>query len=115
MITMTLFDYYLKYTSEICQGTRPAPHGITLTQTDEMARAMELQSQITSIPLFVAQCANDDDIELPGELFDNFSLEDALAQYMEPKVIPMQASTPLRCFSTASRWTMDWCSIWPTY
>ncbi|MBQ0037268.1 MAG: hypothetical protein KBS74_01200 [Clostridiales bacterium] len=80
---MTLFDYYLKYMSEICQGSRPAPKGITLTESDEMARAMELQQQITSIPLFVAQCANEDDIEIPGELFDNFSLEDALANYIQ--------------------------------
>ena len=88
---MTLFDYYLKYMSEICQGKRQAPDGITLTETDEMARAMELQSQIVSIPLFVAQCANQDDIEIPGELFDNFSLEDALAAYVQS---PAEAPEP---------------------
>ena len=80
---MTLFDYYLKYMSEICQGNRPAPKGITLTAEDEMSRAIELQQQITSIPLFVAQCATADGIEIPGELFDNFSLEEALSQFIQ--------------------------------
>lgn len=100
---MTLFDYYLQYMSQICQGSRPAPQGITLTETDEMARAMELQKQITSIPMFVAQCANEDGIEIPAELFDNFSLEDALSQFIqmpaeeapaEPAEAPAQEQQP---------------------
>ena len=40
---MTLFEYYLQYMTQICEGTLAAPEGITLTETDEMRRAMELQ------------------------------------------------------------------------
>ena len=42
---MTLFDYYLQYMTQICEGSLTAPEGITLTENDEMHRAMELQRQ----------------------------------------------------------------------
>ena len=29
---MTLFDYYLRYMTEVWEGTRPAPEGITLPE-----------------------------------------------------------------------------------
>ena len=36
---MTLFDYYLRYMTEVWEGTRPAPEGITLPEGgDENAR-----------------------------------------------------------------------------
>ena len=36
---MTLFEYYIQYMTQICEGTLPAPAGITLTETDDMRRA----------------------------------------------------------------------------
>ena len=52
---MTLFEYYLQYMTRICEGSLEAPEGITLTETDEVRRAMELQTQIGAmgIPAFV--------------------------------------------------------------
>ena len=64
---MTLLQYYLQFVAEICEGARPLPDGITLTQTDEMRRAVELQSQIQAmgIPAFVRRCAEASGIEIP--------------------------------------------------
>ena len=39
---MTLMDYCMQYIDEIMDGKRPAPEGITLTETDPVARGMEL-------------------------------------------------------------------------
>ena len=35
---MELFDYYLRYMTELLEGKRPAPEGITLTAADEESR-----------------------------------------------------------------------------
>ena len=77
---MTLFEYYIQYMTQICEGTLPAPAGITLTETDEMRRAMELQQQISAmgIPAFVRACAAAAGDEIPQEAYDNFSMEDML-------------------------------------
>ena len=33
---MDLFSYYLQFLTEICEGTRPLPEGMTLTAQDDM-------------------------------------------------------------------------------
>ena len=78
---MTLFEYYLQYMTQICEGTLPAPAGITLTETDEMRRAMELQQQISAmgIPAFVKACAAAAGDDIPQEAYDNFSMDDVLS------------------------------------
>ena len=78
---MTLFEYYLQYMTRICEGTLAAPAGITLTETDEMRRAMELQQQISAmgIPAFVRACAAAAGDEIPREAYDNFSMDDMLS------------------------------------
>ncbi len=78
---MTLFEYYLQYMTRICEGTLAAPKGITLTEKDEMRRAMELQQQISAmgIPAFVRSCAAAAGDEIPQEAYDNFSMEDVLS------------------------------------
>ena len=44
---MTLFDYYLRYMTEVWEGTRPAPEGITLPEGgDENARIQALGQQL---------------------------------------------------------------------
>ena len=78
---MTLFEYYLQYMTQICEGTLAAPEGITLTETDEMRRAMELQQQISAmgIPAFVRACAAAAGEQIPQEAYDNFSMDDMLS------------------------------------
>ena len=41
-----LIESYLRYFSELCEGTRQAPASITLTAQDANARAAELLAQI---------------------------------------------------------------------
>ena len=59
---MTLLERYLNYLSQICEGSRKAPDGITLTKTGDMEKAIELQQQIAAIgiPEFVRLCAAQD-------------------------------------------------------
>ena len=78
---MTLFEYYLQYMTRICEGSLETPEGITLTETDEVRRAMELQQQVGAmgIPAFVRACAAAAGDEIPREAYDNFSMDDALS------------------------------------
>lgn len=78
---MTLFEYYLQYMTRICEGSLEAPEGITLAETDEVRRAMELQQQVGAmgIPAFVRACAAAAGDEIPREAYDNFSMDDALS------------------------------------
>lgn len=47
---MTLMDYCMQYIDEIMDGKRPAPEGITLTETDPVARGMELLQKVGDFP-----------------------------------------------------------------
>lgn len=53
---MTLMDYCMQYIDEIMDGKRPAPEGITLTETDPVARGMELLQKVGDFPT-LAGCA----------------------------------------------------------
>lgn len=69
---MTLFDYYLQYMTELWEGKRPAPEGITLPEGgDESARIQALGRQLQTMGMahFVRACAAQDGTELPEELF----------------------------------------------
>lgn len=69
---MTLFDYYLRYMTEVWEGTRPAPEGITLPEGgDENARILALGQQLQDMGMaaFVRACAAQDGTELSEELF----------------------------------------------
>lgn len=69
---MTLFDYYLQYMTELWEGKRPAPEGITLPEGgDESARIQALGQQLQTMGMahFVQACAAQDGTELPEELF----------------------------------------------
>ena len=69
---MTLFDYYLRYMTEVWEGTRPAPEGITLPEGgDENARIQALGQQLQDMGMaaFVRTCAAQDGTVLPEELF----------------------------------------------
>lgn len=69
---MTLFDYYLQYMTELWEGKRPAPEGITLPEGGgESARVQSLGQQLQTMGMahFVRACAAQDGTELPEELF----------------------------------------------
>ena len=69
---MTLFDYYLQYMTELWEGKRPAPEGITLPEGgDESTRIQALGQQLQTMGMahFVRACAAQDGTELPEELF----------------------------------------------
>ena len=57
---MTLFDYYLQYMTEVWEGKRPAPEGITLPEDgDESTRIQALGQQLQAMGMaaFVRACA----------------------------------------------------------
>ena len=69
---MTLFDYYLQYMTEVWEGKRPAPEGITLPEDgDESTRIQALGQQLQAMGMaaFVRACAAQDGDALPEELF----------------------------------------------
>ena len=69
---MTLFDYYLQYMTEVWEGKRPAPEGITLPEDgDESTRIQALGQQLQAMGMaaFVRSCAAQDGDALPEELF----------------------------------------------
>lgn len=69
---MTLFDYYLQYMTELWEGKRPAPEGVTLPEGgDENARIQALGQQLQAMGManFVRACAAQDGTALPEELF----------------------------------------------
>ena len=69
---MTLFDYYLQYMTELWEGKRPAPEGVTLPEGgDENGRIQALGQQLQTMGMasFVRACAAQDGTELPEELF----------------------------------------------
>ena len=125
---MTLFDYYLRYMTEVWEGTRPAPEGITLPEGgDENARIQALGQQLQDMGMaaFVRACAAQDGTVLPEELFaesgdlGGFELflqnadkaqEAPAAEKKSATPTPMPTSTPLRCFWTALPWMTVLCS-----
>ena len=53
---MTLFDYYLQYMTELLEGKRPAPEGITLPEGGEAQRvklATELSRRATGRTVYI--------------------------------------------------------------
>lgn len=56
---MTLMDYCMQYIDEIMDGKRPAPEGITLTETDPVARGMERLRQEGRLELMAALLSGD--------------------------------------------------------
>ena len=78
---MTLTDYYFRYLESVGEGNLPAPEGITLTETEPLPRAAQLQEQIMKlgVPEFVRGCAKAAGDEIPEALYENFRQEDLLA------------------------------------
>ena len=98
---MTLFDYYLQYMTQVWEGKRPAPEGITLPEDgDEAARIQTLGRQLQAMGMaaFVRACAAQDGTVLPEELFsehvDPNGLEFFLRDPDAPEAAPERPATP---------------------
>lgn len=98
---MTLFDYYLQYMTEVWEGKRPAPEGITLPEDgDESARIQALGQQLQAMGMaaFVRACAAQDGTTLPEELFsehvDPNGLEFFLRDPDAPEPAPEKPAEP---------------------
>ena len=99
---MTLFDYYLQYMTEVWEGKRPAPEGITLPDSgDENARIQALGQQLQAMGMadFVRACAAQDGTVLPEELFtaensDLGGLQFFLQGAETPEAAPERPATP---------------------
>lgn len=98
---MTLFDYYLQYMTQVWEGKRPAPEGITLPEDgDENIRIQALGQQLQTMGMasFVRACAAQDGTVLPEELFsehiDPNGLEFFLRDPDAPEPAPERPATP---------------------
>lgn len=99
---MTLFDYYLQYMTEVWEGKRPVPEGITLPDSgDENARIQALGQQLQAMGMadFVRACAAQDGTVLPEELFtaensDLGGLQFFLQGAETPEAAPERPATP---------------------
>lgn len=98
---MTLFDYYLQYMTQVWEGKRPAPEGVTLPEDgDEAARIQALGRQLQAMGMagFVRACAAQDGTVLPEELFsehiDPNGLEFFLRDPDAPEPAPERPATP---------------------
>lgn len=76
-----VWEKYLQYFSEICAGARPMPAGLSAQSEDEMAKVVELQTQVLDmgIPEFVRRCAEAAGETIPQEALDAFDLQAVLA------------------------------------
>lgn len=91
---MTLFDYYLQYMTEVWEGKRPAPEGITLPEDgDESARIQALGQQLQAMGMaaFVRACAAQDGTTLPEELFSEHVDPNGLAFFLRDPDAPEPA------------------------
>ena len=98
---MTLFDYYLQYMTEVWEGKRPAPEGITLPDSgDESARIQALGQQLQAMGMadFVRACAAQDGTVLPEDLFSEHIDPNGLAFFLRdpvaPEAAPERPATP---------------------
>ena len=128
---MTLFDHYLEYMTQLLEGRRSPPEGITLPEGDVTEKAASLSRQLQQMgaTAFVRACAHQDGVTLPVNFLRQRTIPQAFsscckAPYSWPPYrrlprrrsppkrprIPMQVSTPSRCFWTAWRWMTVWCS-----
>ena len=81
---MTLFERYLEYMTQVFDGSRPAPEGIRLTETEKGPRMQELSRQLQEmgIAAFVRACASQDGTELPEEIYREDGLQE-LGQFLQ--------------------------------
>lgn len=89
-----LIEYFLQYFSELCEGTRQPPCGVTLTAQDASARAAELLPQIERMGVagFVRLCAEADGTQISQEIFDSFDPAQLSAMLSHLTAAPEEAA-----------------------
>lgn len=94
---MNVIERYILYLQQINEGTRPAPEGICLTQTDPLAKAGELQGQIMEmgIPTFITLCAAQDGETIDPQELAQFRQEDLLAAFQAMLTPEEEGQAPL--------------------
>lgn len=94
---MTNFAYYLQCISELCEGTRPAPDGITLHGGDAQTRMEELQQQILQLGAdeFLQRCAAHDHITITGDPYDGMDSAQMRELLLQLQPQAAEAETPM--------------------
>lgn len=95
---MTLFDHYLEYMTQLLEGRRSPPEGITLPEGDVTEKAASLSRQLQQMgaTAFVRACAHQDGVTLPEEIYrqadDTTSLQQLLQSAAQQP--PVQEASP---------------------
>ena len=114
---MTLFEYYLQYMTEVFEGKRQAPEGITLTAGDEGERMKQLGEQLGAMGMaeFVRRCAAQDGTQLPEALFEGdvnagamefFAKNAEITTFNRPTLsvtLTISVATEIKNFTTSER------------
>ena len=96
---MTLFDHYLEYMTQLLEGRRSPPEGITLPEGDVTEKAASLSRQLQQMgaTAFVRACARQDGVTLPEEIYrqadDTISLQQLLQSAVQ--LAPVQEASPV--------------------
>ena len=95
---MTLFDHYLEYMTQLLEGRRSPPEGITLPEGDVTEKAASLSRQLQQMgaTAFVRACAHQDGVTLPEEIYRQADDTTSLQQLLQSAVqlAPVQEASP---------------------
>lgn len=95
---MTLFDHYLEYMTQLLEGRRSPPEGITLPEGDVTEKAASLSRQLQQMgaTAFVRACAHQDGVTLPEEIYRQADDTTSLQQLLQSAVqlAPIQEASP---------------------
>ena len=96
---MTLFDHYLEYMTQLLEGRRSPPEGITLPEGDVTEKAASLSRQLQQMgaTAFVRACARQDGVTLPEEIYRQADDTTSLQQLLQSAVqqAPVQEASPV--------------------
>lgn len=95
---MTLFDHYLEYMTQLLEGRRSPPEGITLPEGDVTEKAASLSRQLQQMgaTAFVRACAHQDGVTLPEEIYRQADDTTSLQQLLQSAAqqAPVQEASP---------------------
>lgn len=95
---MTLFDHYLEYMTQLMEGRRTPPEGITLPEGDMTEKVASLSRQLQQVgtAAFVRACARQDGVTLPEEIYRQADDTTSLQQLLQSAVqlAPAQEASP---------------------
>lgn len=95
---MTLFDHYLEYMTQLMEGRRTPPEGITLPEGGMTEKAASLSRQLQQVgtAAFVRACAQQDGVTLPEEIYRQADDTTSLQQLLQSaaQLAPVQEASP---------------------